>query len=213
MPPGPAEDREVSNRNVATRERNFAEPAVEHAVEAARLLRVPLEAVTPVLLVSYLQEMMHLPWDRPEAAHLPHQPLEHGHLPPQIGGPKFAGLRAEIDQDGTGFEDADRRTARAFGIDDRRDLAVRADFHKGGGELLALADVYRLDGVGQSHLFQRDADLAAIRGVPGVQFDGHRDAPFLMSGSRWANQDYPDRARLQDATRLWQLLHGRTQSK
>ena len=35
-----------------------------------------------------------------------------------------------------------------------------------------------LYGVGQAHLFQRDADLAAVRGVPGVEFDAHRDPPF-----------------------------------
>src|SRR5215472_5722713 len=157
--------------------------------------------------------MMHLAGHRAKAAHLPHQPLEHRHLTPQIGRPELAGFCAEVDQDRAGLEDANWCAPRANGVDDRRNLVVWADFREGGGELLSLADVYRLDGVGQAHLFQRDADLAAVRGVPGVQLDGHRDAPFLMSGSRWANQDYPDRARLQDATRLWQLLHGRTQSK
>src|SRR6516225_2725378 len=38
MPPGPAEDREISDGNVAGDELDFAEPAIEHAVEAARLL-------------------------------------------------------------------------------------------------------------------------------------------------------------------------------
>src|SRR6516164_10758235 len=125
--------------------------------------------------------MMNLPRYRAEAAHLPHQPLEHRYLPPQIGGPKLAGLYTEIHQDRTGFEDADRRTSRAFGVDDRWDLAVRADSYEGGGELFALADVHRLHGVGQSHFFQRDADLAAVRGVPGVQFDRHKYSPSLRA--------------------------------
>src|SRR6202040_601306 len=39
--------------------------------------------------------------------------------------------------------------------------------------LLALADIHRENLVRQPHLLQRDADLAAVRRIPGVEFDGH----------------------------------------
>src|SRR4029077_3999786 len=79
------------------------------------------------------------------------------------------------------FEDADRRAAGSLGVDDRGDLAVRADFDKGCRELFALRDVHRLYGVRQAHLFERHADLAAVRGIPGVKFDAHRDRPLLRN--------------------------------
>ena len=63
--------------------------------------------------------------------------------------------------------------AGAFGIDDRRDAVVRADLQEFGLELLALRDVDRFHRVGQAHLFERDADLASVRRVPGPQFDRH----------------------------------------
>src|SRR5208282_6592474 len=128
--------------------------------------------------------MMHLAGHRAEAAHLPHQPFQHRHLTAQIGGPELAGLLAEIDQNRAGLEYADRRAARALGVDDRRDLAVRTDFDEGGGELLTFADVHGLDGVGQAHLLQSNADLAAVRCIPGVEFNCHRDPPFLLSDAR-----------------------------
>src|SRR5712692_2612653 len=96
VPPRPAEDREIGNRDVASRELHFAEPLVEHAVEPPRLFRIALQAVAPVLLVGDLQEMVDLAGHRTKAAHLPHQPFQHRDLAPHIGGPKFAGLLAEI---------------------------------------------------------------------------------------------------------------------
>src|SRR5215472_6876008 len=137
VPPGPAEDREIGNRDVAAGERDLAEPPVEHAVEPARFLRIALETVASVLLVADLQEMVHLAGHRAKAAHLPHQPFQHRHLPTQIGGPKFAGPLAKVNEDRAGLENVDRRAARTFGIDNRRDLAVGADLDKSRVELLA----------------------------------------------------------------------------
>src|ERR1700746_3847238 len=140
---------------------------------------MPLEPVAPVIFSGDLQEMVHLAGHRTEAAHLPHQPLQHRHLPAQVGGPELAGLLAEVDQNGARLEDADWCAARALGVDDCRDFAVWADLYESGLELLAFGDVDRLHGVGQAHLLERDTDLAAVRGIPGVEFNAHRALPFL----------------------------------
>src|ERR1700675_4847418 len=100
-------------------------------------------------------------------------------------GPELAGLLAEIDEDRARFENADRRAAWAVAVDDRRDPVVRADPQELGAELLALADVDRLYTIGQPHFLERDADLAAVRRVPGPQFDAHRrGTPLLGTDAR-----------------------------
>src|SRR5215831_8145119 len=177
VPPRPAEDRKIRDRNASAGKFDFAKPPVEHAVESSRFLRVALQAIAPVLLVGDLQEMMHLAGHRTKAAHLPHQPFEHRDLMAQIRGPELTRLLAEIDQDRAGFEYADPGAAGTLGIDDRRDLAVGADPDKGRGELLSLGDVYRLHRIRQAHLFECHTYLAAVRSVPGVKFDGHRGRP------------------------------------
>src|SRR5262249_52534276 len=59
VPPRPAENREVGNRDlVAGRVLRLTQALVEDAVEPVRLLHVALEAVAPVLLVLDLQEMV-----------------------------------------------------------------------------------------------------------------------------------------------------------
>ena len=55
-----------------------------------------------------------------------------------------------------------------IGKDDRRDAVVRADLEEFRLELLILADVDRMRGIGQAHFLERDGSLAAIRGRPGV---------------------------------------------
>ena len=47
-------------------------------------------------------------------------------------------------------------------------------FKNAGSNCSPLRDVDHVHPVGQAHLFERDADLAAVGGVEGVQFDGHR---------------------------------------
>src|SRR6266851_5095114 len=175
VPPGPAEDREIGDRHlVAGGELHLAEALVEDAIEPPRLLHIAFEAVAAVLCLLNLQEMVHLAGHWPEPAHLPHQPFEHRHLAPHVAlRPELAGLLAEIDQDRARLEDADRLAARALAVDDRRDLAVRADLDEVGLELVALADIDRVDRIGQRHFFERDADLAAVRRTPGVQYNGH----------------------------------------
>src|SRR5216684_8984367 len=117
--------------------------------------------------------MMHLPRDRPKTAHLPHQPFIYQDAPRERFGQELAGLLAEIEQDRAGFEHADALAVGTVGIDDRGDLVVRADRQEFGRHLLALGDVDREYLVRQPHFLQRDTDLAAVRRVPGVQFDRH----------------------------------------
>src|SRR4051794_6481270 len=121
--------------------------------------------------------MMHLARHRAKPAHLPHQPFQHRNALDQRSGQELAGLLAEIQQDGARLEHADALPAGAIGIDDRGNLVVRADGQKFRLHLLALGDVDGKYLVGQPHLLQRDADLAAIRRVPGVQFDHVRSTP------------------------------------
>src|SRR5262249_40098025 len=99
--------------------------------------------------------------------------------------------------------------------DDRGDLAVGADFDKGGSELLALGDVHGLYRVWRAHLLERDADLSAVRGVPGMQFKAHRGQPplfRLQTGlprsdlASHGNQRHPDTAQSKQH-------YGLTQSK
>src|SRR5215471_15082032 len=56
-------------------------------------------------------------------------------------------------------------------VDDRRNTVVGADLEELGLELLVLADVDRVRGVGQAHLFQHDGSLAAVGRRPGVEVD------------------------------------------
>jgi hypothetical protein len=85
----------------------------------------------------------------------------------------LSGLLAEIDQDSAGLEHTDWGAIRTVWINDGGDLVVGTDLQECGVVLLALGDVDDLDGVGQSHLFQGDADLAAIGGVVGEKLDRH----------------------------------------
>ena len=175
MPPGPAENGEVGHRQRPGDELGLGQAAVQHAVQPPGLLHVALQAIALVVAV-HRQEVVHLPRHRPEPAHLPHQPFQHRHPAAQVRGQELAGLLAEVQQDGARLEDRDRAAAGAFRVDDGGDLVVGADGEEGRGELLVLGDVHNLDLVGQPHLLQRHADLAAVRRVVGVQLD-HRRLP------------------------------------
>jgi hypothetical protein len=75
---------------------------------------------------------------------------------------------------------------------------VRADLQELRVELLALADVHRMDVVGQAHLLERHADLAAVRRVPGVEFDGHGSLPRHENSTRIVTEQRPVRNRHPD---------------
>jgi hypothetical protein len=58
-------------------------------------------------------------------------------------------------------------------LDDSGNLVVQAELEEFRLLLLAFGDVHREHLVRQPHLFQRDGDLAAVRRIPRMQFDGH----------------------------------------
>ncbi len=120
-------------------------------------------------------EVMRLAEHRADAAHLEHQPLERLVAAAQVGGQKAAGLGGEVDEDRARFEQRDRPSVRAVGIDDRRDLVVRADGQEFRLELVAGADVDRDGTVGQAALLEHHVDLVAIGRGPRIHFD-HRVA-------------------------------------
>ena len=184
MPPCPAQNGKVGNRELVGDELAIGEPAIEHTIKPARLLGEPLESITPVLLVRERDKVMHLARHRPKAAHLPHQPFQHRNPLAKILGQKLASLLAQVEQNGAGFEHARRPAMRAIGIDDRRNLVVRADLEEIRRELLVLGDIDWIDLIGQSHLFQSDADLAAVGRIPGVKFDRHSN--FLANSNAGA---------------------------
>ena len=117
--------------------------------------------------------MVHLAWHRSKAAHLKHQPLQHGDSPYRIPGNELPGFFSQVQQNCTGFEDADGCAIWAIGINDRRDLVVRADPQEIGLELIVLGDINHRDRVVQAHFFQRDRDLAAIGCVKCEKLNRH----------------------------------------
>src|SRR3546814_10453296 len=69
-----------------------------------------------------------------------------------------------------------------FRSDDGRHPVVRADLQEFGLELVAGADVDRVDLVRQPHLFQHDGDLKAIRRRPHVEIDHGASLLFYVRG-------------------------------
>ena len=104
----------------------------------------------------------------------------YGYRADEIIGQHFSRFYAQVDKDCARLEHADRLSAGPIGIDNRGNLAVGADLDESWRELLALGDVDRLHGIGEAHLFQGHTDLAAVRRVPGVEFDAHCDRPFSL---------------------------------
>src|SRR4029078_1694340 len=88
----------------------------------------------------------------------------------------------EIHQDRAGLEQAEIIVA----IDDRGDAVVRADLEEIRRELLVLADVDRMHGVGEANFFQHDGSLAAVRRRPGVKVDHFvRSLGSGLGGNSW----------------------------
>ena len=91
--------------------------------------------------------------------------------PRRVGRHQLAGLVGEIEQDRAGLEQAERLAARAVGIDDRRDLAVRVERQEFRRPGLVLADVDQMRLVGQADLLERDRDLHAVRRRQRIELD------------------------------------------
>src|SRR6185295_12427896 len=103
VPPRPAQDGKIGNRRLIGEKFPRCEPAVHHAVEPPRFLRIARESVSTVLLVLDRQEVMHLAWDRPESSLLEHQPFENGDARLEVPRPELAGFFTEVDEDCTRF--------------------------------------------------------------------------------------------------------------
>src|SRR4051812_44023178 len=103
---------------------------------------------------------MVLPRHGPEAPHLPHEPLERLDLAAQVLGDELAGLAREIKEDRPRFEDADRLAAACRStVHDGGNAVVRRDLQELGLELLALADIDRVDPVLEAGFLQEERDL------------------------------------------------------
>ncbi len=93
----------------------------------------------------------------------------------------------EIQQDGAGFEDAQRLGTPT--IHQGRDLGVGIDLHEAAGKLIALADTDQpgvVLGVGmpeRQQFFQQDRHLHPIGRAQGIQLEGVlADRQFLVMG-------------------------------
>src|SRR5208282_1157095 len=110
--------------------------------------------------------MMRLTEHRSYPAHLKHEPFDRLDPCNRIARHHLAGLFGEIDQNGAGFENLERPAAGSIAIDDRRNLGIRIDGDVVGLELIALADMDRMNVIRQPYLLEHDGDLFAVRRAP-----------------------------------------------
>ena len=90
----------------------------------------------------------------------------------QVGGQEAAGLFGQVEQDRAGFEQRQRRAAVGRGlVDDGGDAVVGRDGEELGLELVAPADVDRVDVVGQAGFFEEQRDLVAVGRGPVIEID------------------------------------------
>ncbi|CFM29709.1 Uncharacterised protein [Bordetella pertussis] len=167
----PGIGRHVGDRVVAGDELALRQLAVEHAIQAVGFLDVALDGVGDAL-GRIGREVVVLAGHGAQSAHLPEQPLQHVGAPAQVGGDELAGLLGQVQQDGAGLEQRDRRAAigRRL-IDDGRDAVVGRDGQEFRLELLALADVDGVYAVRQAGLFEKERDLVAVGSRPVVEID------------------------------------------
>jgi hypothetical protein len=98
------------------------------------------------------------------------------------------GLFRQVHHDRAGLEDGERRAAaHRVGVDDGGHAVVGRDLQIVGLELVATADVHRLDRVGDAGLFQQDDDLLAVAGGPEIQLY-HGKSPRLKRARLAARQ-------------------------
>src|SRR5262249_20613332 len=92
----------------------------------------------------------------------------------------FAGLVGEIEQDGAGFEDADRCAAIGwFLIDDGGHAVVGGNLQEIRLELIAGADIDGNQSIGEVGFLQKHGDLVAVRRRPIIEVD-HAASSFAF---------------------------------
>ena len=146
------------------------EPLVHHAVEPLRFVGVAVDRVLE-LVGRVDAEVMGLSEHRADAAHLEHQPLQHFVSRGDRFGHEAASLGSEVDEDRARFEQRKRLAFGSVGVDDGRDLVVRADREEFGLELVAGADVHWNHPVRQATLFEHDVNLVSVGCGPRIHFD------------------------------------------
>ncbi len=86
--------------------------------------------------------MLILPQHRPQAADLPEQPLQGGIARPQLPAQQLAAFFRQIEQDGAGLEDAQRRAAVGrHVVDDSWNFVIRRNRQKLRMKLLPFANI------------------------------------------------------------------------
>src|SRR6266536_5975736 len=162
----PRPDCDIGDGVIVDDEFAIGEPAVEHAVEPVRLLEKALLGVGGLALVVF-HEMVDLAEHRTGSSHLPHQPLERAIAWLTRLRQELSGLLREIDHERRRFHQPHARIV----VDDGGDAIVRADLQEVGLELLVLADVDGMYGVGQGQLLEQDGSFAAVGSRPGIEIN------------------------------------------
>src|SRR5690606_16976738 len=141
-------------------------------------------ALVFVILAGEFVEEAELAEHRADAADLEHQPLDglvaFGWVPRE----QLAGFLRQINQDGAGLEQRQRFSARAVGIDDRRNLVVRVQREKFGGLLIVGLEIHPMRFVGQPDLLEHDRYLDAVGGGQRIQLQTLRVAGRPFAGDR-----------------------------
>ena len=141
---------------------------VHHAVEALGLGGVALNAVGH-FFSGEEAKVPGLPQHGADAAHLEHEPLQHGVARRARSGQQAARFVGQVNEDGARLEQRQRLPARAFAIDQRRNLVVGADLEKVRRELLVLANIDGVQAIGQAALLQHDGGLEAVGRGPRIK--------------------------------------------
>ena len=135
---------------------------LDHRVKAGRLARVAFDRVLD-LRGSVLAEMVGLAEHWADSAHLKHQPLQDRVVVPLAVRKKLLTVSVgEIDHDGAGLEDRNRRATRAVRVRHGGDFAVGTDPEEIRRKLLALPDMDGKHPVRQGKFLEEDADLVAV---------------------------------------------------
>ncbi|MNT28961.1 hypothetical protein D3C72_1646810 [compost metagenome] len=101
---------------------------IQHGQQAPGLGRVAVaRTLVFVVLARELMEEAELAEHRADAAHLEHHPLQRLVASRRVGRDELAGLAGQVDQDGAGFKQGQRRAVGPVGVEDGRNLVVRAD--------------------------------------------------------------------------------------
>ncbi|KAG1252316.1 hypothetical protein G6F68_011843 [Rhizopus microsporus] len=156
---------------ITSQEGVLGQALVHHPVQAAHLVVIALDRIRDLLRRVHI-EVTHLAAHRAQTGHLPEQPFQGGDAAARVAGQELAGLLGQVQQDRTRLEHALRGTAIGWGlVDDGRHLVVGRDRKEFRLELVARADVDRVDAVLQAGFLQQQGHFVAVRGGPVIQVD------------------------------------------